>query len=79
MVWRTLSVINLFGGSILLNHAQPAGVHVCPGQQPLHVAPNESTHPPVDMQVQVLVSLATVLVHPSELTSWQGQDPHSWP
>ena len=50
-------------------HKQPDGVQVFPdGQQPLHVAPDESTHPLL-VQVQVLVSLATVMVHPSELTS----------
>ena len=51
-------------------HTQPDGVHVGvpDGQQPLHAAPNESTHP-LFVQVQVLVSLATVMVHPSELTS----------
>ena len=43
-------------------------VGVPDGQQPLHAAPNESTHP-LFVQVQVLVSLAMVMVHPSELTS----------
>ena len=52
-------------------HTQPDGVHVGvpDGQQLLHAAPNESTHPPLEVQVQVLVSLVTVMVHPSELTS----------
>ena len=66
-----LFVTNFFGESTYYTiiHKQPDGVQVFPdGQQPLHAAPNESTHP-VLVQVQVLVSLATVMVHPSELTS----------